>query len=198
MKKAQAILLIMIVLLVFMCGISQLSFAEKGDSIEMLLKNNKILIVYFSHTGNTREIANQIHNRVGGDIFEIKTVVPYISDYDALTKQARKELDSDFRPKLQSQVQNIDSYDVIFIGYPIWWGTYPMAVKTFLSEHDLSGKTIVPFCTHEGSGLGRSISDLKMCTNSTILEGLAVRGSTVKSAQGKVSEWLSKINMIDK
>ena len=198
MKKAQAILLIMTALLVFMSGMSQLGYAEKGNSMGTLLKNNKILIVYFSHTGNTREIANQIHNRVSGDIFEIKTVVPYTSGYDALTKQAKKELDSDFRPELQSQVQDIDSYDVIFIGYSIWWGTFPMAVKTFLSEHDLSGKTIVPFCTHEGSGLGRSISDLKkMCTNSTTLEGIAIRGSSVKSAQGKVSEWLSEINMTD-
>lgn len=161
-------------------------------------KNKKILVAYFSHTGNTREIANQITNRVSGDIFELKTVVSYTNDYDALVQKAREELDSDFRPELQSQVQNIDFYDVIFIGYPIWWGTYPMAVKSFLSEHDLSGKSIVPFCTHEGSGLGRSVSDLKtLCKNSTLLEGIAIRGSTVKSAQDKVSEWLLKINMID-
>ena len=158
--------------------------------------NKKILVVYFSHTGNTREIANQIHKKVGGDIFEIQSVKPYPDDYDTVVKQAREELDSGYKPALKAKVENIDSYDVIFIGYPNWWGTFPAPVKTFLSSYDLSGKIIVPFCTNEGSGLGNSVSDIvKLCPKSKLLNGLAIRGSTVKTAQDKVSEWLRENNI---
>jgi flavodoxin len=88
------------------------------------------------------------------------------------------------------------SYDVIFLGYPNWYGTMPMPVFTFLEEYNLSGKTIVPFCTHEGSGLGRSVTDIrKMCPQSTVLEGLAIRGSDVKDAQNEVTGWLRDIGM---
>jgi flavodoxin len=156
----------------------------------------KILVAYFSHSGNTREIANQIHKSVGGDIFEIQAVKPYPHDYDAVVQQARQELDSGYKPELKTKVKNIKSYDLVFIGYPVWWGTFPAPVKTFLSEYDFSGKTIAPFCTHEGSGLGRSATDIsKLCTKSTVLDGVAIRGRDVKTAQNKVSEWLRKIKI---
>jgi flavodoxin len=159
-------------------------------------EDKKILIAYFSRTGNTREIANQIHGVVGGDVFEIQPVKPYPADYDACVKQARQELDSGYRPELKTRVQNIESYDLVFAGYPIWWGTFPAPVRVFLTEYDLSGKKIVPFCTHEGSGLGRSAADIaKLCPKSDLLDGLAVRGSEAKTAQGKVSDWLRTINI---
>ena len=167
-----------------------------AQEINPMSINKKILVVYFSHTGNTREIANQIHKKVGGDIFEIQSVKPYPDDYDTVVKQAREELDSGYKPALKAKVENIDSYDVIFIGYPNWWGTFPAPVKTFLSSYDLSGKIIVPFCTNEGSGLGNSVSDIvKLCPKSKLLNGLAIRGSTVKTAQDKVSEWLRENNI---
>ena len=156
----------------------------------------KILVVYFSHSGNTREIANQIHKSVGGDIFEIQAVKPYPDDYDAAVQQARQELDSGYKPALKIKFEDIKSYDLVFIGYPIWWGTFSAPVKTFLSEYDFSGKTILPFCTHEGSGLGRSVTDIsKLCPKSTLLDGIAIRGSDVKTEQNKVSEWLRKIKI---
>jgi len=160
--------------------------------------SKKILVVYFSHSGNTREIANQIHKNVGGDVFEIQPVTPYPTDYNTVVNQAKQELNNPaYKPALKAKVNNIKQYDIIFIGYPNWWGTYPAPVKTFLSEYDLSGKTIVPFCTHEGSRLGRSVSDLKLlCPKSTILEGLAVRGSDVKKAQNDVAQWLRKLKLI--
>jgi flavodoxin len=159
--------------------------------------NKKILVAYFSHSGNTRVIANQIRESVGGDIFEIVAVDPYPGDYDAVVEQARKELREEFRPKLKTKVENVESYNVVFVGYPIWWGTIPMPVATFLSEYDFSGKTIVPFCTHAGSGLGRSVTDIKeFCPQSTILDGLAVWGRDVKNAQSEVYEWLRKIKII--
>ena len=158
--------------------------------------NTKVLIIYYSRSGNTREIANQIHERVGGEIVEIQTVEPYPDDYNAVTKQARQELDSGYKPPLKTKVENIRSYDVIFVGSPSWWSTIASPVRTFLSEHDLSGKTIVPFITHEGSELGRSVTDIMtICPNSTIPDGLAVRGRNAKTAQREVSEWLSRLGM---
>ncbi len=158
--------------------------------------SKKILVAYFSHSGNTREIANQIHKIVGGDIFEIQSVKPYPHDYDAVVEQARQELDSGYKPALKTKIENIKPYDLVFIGYPVWWGTFPAPVKTFLSEYDFSGKTIAPFCTHEGSSLGRSAADIsKLCPKSALLNGVAIRGSVVKTAQNKVSEWLREIKI---
>lgn len=136
--------------------------------------------------------------KVGGDIFEIVTVNPYPTDYDSVVDQTKQEQEDNYRPQLKTKVENMDSYDVVFIGYPNWWGTMPMPVFTFLEEYDFSGKTIIPFCTHEGSGLGRSVEDItELCPQSTILDGLAIRGSSVKTAQDDVSEWLREIRMTE-
>jgi flavodoxin len=160
------------------------------------MKKMSALSAYFSHSGNTRVIAHQIHENIGSDIFEIVSVDPYPSDYDEVVEQARKELSEEYRPKLRTKVENMESYKVVFVGYPVWWGTIPMPVATFLTEYDFSGKTIVPFCTHEGSGLGRSVMDIKkFCPQSTVLEGLAVRGSNVKNAQDEVSGWLQGLGL---
>lgn len=171
--------------------------AEIGDQPQMNTGNKKILIAYFSKTGNTREIANQIHANVGGDMFEIKTVDPYPADYKATVDQAKREQENNYRPKLATVVQNMDSYDVIFLGYPNWWGTMPMAVFTFLEGYNFSGKTIIPFCTHEGSRLGRSVNDIhQLCPQAALLDGLAIQGSSAKNAQNDVATWLRQIGMI--
>jgi flavodoxin len=191
------------VIATFLAVTLQISFATEGKMTNTNGNNanpasgKKILVAYFSHSGNTRVIANDIHNIVGGDIFEIKSAQTYPEDYNAVVKKAKQELNSGYKPALKTKVENIGQYDVVFIGYPNWWGTFPAPVKTFLSEYDLSGKTIAPFCTNEGSGLGRSVTDIsKLCPKSVLLEGLAIRGSTVKTAQTKVSEWLRKIKII--
>lgn len=151
----------------------------------------KILVVYFSHSGNTKEIANQIKDLTGGDIFEIQPVNAYPSDYQACVDQAKKEINAKYRPALKTRVKNISSYDIIFVGSPCWWSTMAPPVATFLSSYDLSGKTIVPFMTHEGSEMGRTVSDIKkLCPKSTVTEGLAIRGSDVKHAKGNVMKWL--------
>jgi flavodoxin len=166
-----------------------------GFTAEGPHSGKKILIAYFSHSGNTREIANQIHKLAGGDIFEIKTVTPYPEDYDAVVAQARKEVASDYRPELKTKI-DVKPYDVVFIGYPNWCSTVPAPVKTFLAGHDFSGKTVAPFCTHGGGGLGNSVEDIsKLCPKAAVTEALAVSGSTVRTAQGKVSEWLKKIKI---
>ena len=158
--------------------------------------DKKILVAYFSHSGNTREIANQIHKSIGGNLFEIQSVDPYPNEYNEVVEQAKQELQSGYRPKLKTEVEGLEAYEVVFIGYPNWWGTIPRPVATFLSKYDFSEKTIVPFCTHEGSRLGRSVTDIrKLCPQSTILEGLAVRGREVKTAQNEVFGWLRKIGI---
>jgi flavodoxin len=158
----------------------------------------KVLIIYYSRTGNTREIANQIHKSVVGDIFEIHTTKRYPDDYEELKKVAQEELATEYKPALKTTIENIRAYDVVFIGYPIWWGTFPAPVRTFLSEYDLSKKTVVPFCTHLGSRLGRSVRDISnLCLKSTIQDGLAVWGRDAKDAQKEVSGWLHRLGMIE-
>lgn len=160
-------------------------------------KTKSILVAYFSRSGNTRRIATEIHKKVGGDIFEIQTVKPYPSDYDAVVAQVKQEQASGYKPALKTRIKNIESYDVVFIGYPIWWGTIPPPVRTFLSENNLSEKSIVPFDTNGGSGLGQSVTDItKLCPKSKILDGLAVTGTEAGTAQDEVAEWLRDIGMI--
>ena len=158
---------------------------------ELLAAEPKILVAYFSRTGNTREIAYQIHSLIGGDMFEIQPVVPYPADYEAVKKKAMEEQEAGYKPALSSKVKDFGSYDTIFVGSPVWWGTLPPPVSSFLSEYDFSGKTIIPFCTHLGSGQGRTISAItELCPQSKILKGIAIRGDEVKSAKKDISEWL--------
>lgn len=156
----------------------------------------KVLIVYFSRTGNTREVAEQIHKRTGGDMLELKTAHSYPEAYRATTEQAKREQEENFRPTLTADVENVQPYGVIFIGYPNWWGTMPMAFFTFLEKHNFSEKTLIPFCTHEGSGLGRGPRDIaRLCTDANIVDGLAVRGSDASEAQSDVDQWLRRIGL---
>lgn len=164
-------------------------------------EQHKVLIAYYSRTGSTREVAKQIQQSVGGDLFELRTTHSYPKEYRATTHQAKKEQEADFRPQLTAEVNNADSYDFVFVGYPNWWGTLPMAFFSFLERYRFAGKTIIPFCTHEGSGLGRSVGDIKsLCPGATTLEGLALRGGGVGNVQSdaarrEVAGWLKKIGM---
>ena len=161
------------------------------------MKKITTLSAYFSHSGNTQVIARQIHEKAGGDLFRIVSKDPYPAEYNAVVERARKELDRDYLPALKTTVADMDAYSRIFIGYPNWWGTVPRPVAAFLSAYDFSGKTIAPFCTHEGSGLGQSIDDIKKaCPQSTVLEGIAIRGGDVRNAQGPVTAWLKDIDRI--
>ena len=170
---------------------------QKQMNLICIRKLKKILVVYFSHSGNTRIIGEQIKNATGADIFEIQTVKDYPKDYQTVVEQAKKEINSNYKPKLKTKVNNIEFYDIIFIGSPNWWSTVAPPVATFLTSYNLEGKTIVPFMTHEGSGMGHSVADIKkMCPKSTVLEGLPIRGSYVKRAQEDVTKWLRKINII--
>lgn len=158
----------------------------------------KILVVYFSHSGNTKIVAQQIQDAAGADIFEIKPGNAYPTDYHTVVDQAKKEINSGYKPALKNKVDNISQYDIIIVGSPNWWATIAPPVSTFLSSYNFEGKTIVPFITHEGSGLGRAVSDIKkLCSKSTLLEGIAIRGGSVKKANAEVTSWLKKIKLIN-
>jgi flavodoxin len=158
--------------------------------------SKKILVAYFSHSGNTRVIAEQIKDITGGEIFEIRPVKNYPSAYQAVVDQAEKEINVNYKPQLETEVENFDTYDVFFIGSPNWWSTIAPPVATFLSGYDFKGKTIIPFITHEGSRMGRSVSDIKkLCPTASILSEHPFRGSSVRNAQNEVSEWIGKIKI---
>ncbi|MBD5114872.1 MAG: flavodoxin [Ruminococcaceae bacterium] len=169
---------------------------------------SKILIVYYSRKGenywggsiknlskgNTETMAEMIQKAVGGDLFEVDTVKPYSSDYHICTEEAKGELRSNARPELRRYLDSLDGYDTIFVGYPNWWGTMPMAMFTFLEHYDLGGKKIIPFCTNEGSGMGSSEQDLKkICTGAEVKKGLTLRGSETANSESRVTEWAKKI-----
>lgn len=154
----------------------------------------KALVVYFSHSGNTRTLAGQIARATGADQLEIIPENPYPTRYDAVTDQAKKEIAAGYRPALATQIPDVSAYDVIFVGSPCWWGTIAPPVVTFLASCDLAGKTVAPFMTHEGSRMGHSAADIReLCPQSTLTEGLPVRGSAVSGAAAEVEKWLKKI-----
>jgi len=157
----------------------------------------KILVAYFSHSGNTKEIATQIQTAVGGDIFEIVPVKAYPTAYRAVVDQAKKEINADFKPELKGKVPDISKYDVIFVGSPNWWSTIAPPVATFLTSYNLSGKIIVPFFTHGGGSIGRCETDVrKNCPKSVVLKSLYISGSSAKSAQSDVIEWLQDSKIV--
>ena len=143
--------------------------------------------------GNTQVVAEMIKDATGADIFKIEQKAPYAKDYNACVEQAKRDQAENRRPELKKVPASIDDYDVIYIGYPNYWGTMPMAVFTFLEKFDFGGKEILPFCTHEGSGMGRSVSDIKkLCPTAVVGNGLAIYGSRVGRAREEVERWVKE------
>lgn len=199
--------------------VDSLETSQNINALNISNTQNKILIAYFTWSdntvvenpnsidvdaetsasvlspGNAELIANWIAEETGGDLFSIKTQNKYSSDYDECLNQARKERDNNERPALVERVNNIDDYDVIFLGFPNWWYTCPMAVFTFVESYDLEGKTIIPFCTHGTGGLSRTIRDLKnlLPDNCEVLEPIGVYRPEVKNSKSKVLDWLKKL-----
>lgn len=156
-----------------------------------------ILIVYFSRSGNTRKIADLIRQEVGGIIHEIQPEVPYPNAYNVVVEQAKQEIQAGYKPALRSTLDHIEAYDTIFVGSPNWWSTIAPPVTTFLSEYDVSGKTIVPFCTHGGGGLGRIAQDIaELCPQSTVLSCLVIYGSGMGNTGAEVSAWLREVGIM--
>lgn len=150
---------------------------------------NRILIAYFSHTGTTEEAAKEIQAVAGGDLFAITVTDPYPSSYQSTVDRARRELDQNARPGLSSRVERMEDYDVILLGYPIWWHTAPMAIDTFLESYDLNGKVVLPFCTSGGSSIEESMPDIRSLGRR---RGASVgNGLTANTLdRGMIAEWL--------
>ena len=160
-------------------------------------QNNRILIVYYSKTGNTRTVAEFIHQAVGGDIFELKPARAYPSDYQATVTLARQENQANARPALASNVNNMSDYDIIFLGYPNWINTMPMFFFTFLESHNFRGKTIIPFCTHGSGGLGNSVADIRrVASGATVREAFGVRGANANNSRNDVIAWLRSLGLM--
>lgn len=141
--------------------------------------------------GNTEVAAGIIKELTGADMFKIEQAKPYSKGYNACIEEARADQQRDARPELRAYPDSLDDYDVIYLGYPNYWSTMPMAVFTFLEHFDFTGKTIKPFCTHEGSGMGSSVSDIKrLCPGAQVESGLAIHGGSVNRAEKNIKEWV--------
>jgi flavodoxin len=172
------------------------SYVQANENKE---DRGNMLVAYFSWSGNTRNIAKEIHSLVGGDIFEIEPVKAYSSDYNTCLDEAKREQQAQARPALKTHVTDMTKYDVIFLGYPNWWASIPMPIASFLEEYDLSGKTIIPFSSHGGGRLGQSVSAIaKLSPQSKILEALSVHYSGGRSLRNDISVWLKKIGITEK
>ncbi len=160
--------------------------------------SEKTLIVYFSWSGNTRTVANIIHELTGSNIVEIEVEEPYSDVYNEVTARARQELDNDIHPVLRTRVENMDEYDTLIVGTPIWSSRLAPPVKSFLAGYDLAGKKIAPFCTHGGSGTAQSVNNIrKVCPDSEILQSLAISGSRAENSRNDVIHWLQAIGIIE-
>ena len=165
------------------------------------------LVIYFSRSGenyfggqlkniekgNTEVIAEYIQELAGDDLFKVEPAVEYPADYMQCIDVAKKEQQDGARPEIKETLDDISSYDTIYIGFPNWWGTLPMAMFTQLEQLDFSGKTVKPFVTHEGSGFGSSARDIKkLCAGADIKKGLSIPGANVGSAKDLVSAWIKE------
>lgn len=208
--KSKIIILVMMVLIVLSFAVAEVSAlsSEESAANDILNKNStdsKVLVVYFSRTGdnynvgnvevgNTAMVASYIKEYLKADSFEIVPVEKYPDSYDECTKKASQEQKDNVRPQIQGKIANFDKYDTIFVGYPIWWGDLPMIVYTFLEDYKFDGKNVIPFNTHEGSGDAGTYTKIqsKLPSAKVNTNGLALDGKTARSADGKQQtiQWL--------
>lgn len=195
----------------FICLLSGCSSAQQLPAkTQPMPAEKKILIVYLSRTGNTKAIAEFIRQKVGGTIVPLESETPYPADYDATVRQVARENETGYLPALKTKIDRIEQYDVVFVGFPTWGMQLPPPMKSFLRQYDLSGKTVVPFNTNAGYGVGSSFQTVKeLCPKSTITEGFEIKGGIERDgilfvmegekkieAQAKVNEWLQKIGLL--
>jgi flavodoxin len=141
--------------------------------------------------GNTEVAANMIAELTDAELFKIEQVCPYSKNYNECISQAQDDQKRNARPELKKYPNSLDEYDTVYLGFPNYWGTMPMAVFTFLEKFDFNGKTIKPFCTHEGSGMGKSIRDIEsICTGAKVEKGLAIHGAAVSRAKKDIEKWI--------
>lgn len=169
-----------------------------------IASGKRVLVAYFSRAdentggvgyiekGNTRILAEMVADITKGDLFEIKTVKPYPKEYRPATEVAKQEKENNERPEINGPLPDMSQYDVIFLGYPIWWSDLPMGVYTFLEKENFAGKTIIPFCTHEGSGIGNTERFIAETTKAKVLPGLEMRGKKAQTQQAEARKDMEK------
>jgi flavodoxin len=181
-----------------------------GCSNAQSMSTKKVLIVYLSRTNNTKEIAEIIHKNVGGTLVPLELKKPYPENYQSTVQQVQHENETGYLPPLKTKIDSIENYDVVFIGFPTWGMKLPPPMKSFLHQYNLSGKTVIPFNTNAGYGIGSSFDTVKeLCKTSKVLEGFTMKAGVerdgvlfvmkdekAKEAETKVKAWLEKINLI--
>ena len=170
-------------------------------------KMSKALIVYYSRAdenyfggttryvekGNTEKAAEILSRLTGAELFKLEQKVPYAADYYTCIAQAKKDLEGRARPELKAMPQSLDAYDEVYLGYPNYWGTMPMAVYTFLEAFDFTGKPIRPFCTNEGSGLSGTVQDIRRAAKgAAVTKGLSISGSRAEASEGALRSWIKE------
>lgn len=168
-----------------------------NDSSVPTETDSKSLVVYFSWSGNTENVAKSIQSQTDSDIFEIVPATPYSDDYDTVLDVAQEEQQNNARPAISGDIENLEQYDVIYVGFPNWWGDMPMILYTFFDTYDLSGKTVALFCTSGGSGLSNTVNEVKSLEpNATVTEGLHIGSGSSSNPDAAVSTWLSDIGLV--
>ena len=153
----------------------------------------KSLVVYFSWSGNTRAVAEEIQKQIGADVFEIALAHPYSSNYKTVIDEAQRDQNMQARPVIENRVDQMEQYDIVLLGYPNWWASIPMPIATFLEEYDFSGKTIVPFCSHGGGRFGQSLTAIvKLAPNANMGAALSINYSGGSSLISDISGWLTQ------
>lgn len=188
---------------------SSCSSSEVEVRTTATLDSGKILIVYLSRTKNTKAVAGMIHQKMGGQLVELELEKPYPQNYAAIVKQVAEENETGYLPPLKATIDSIEKYDVVFVGFPTWGMQLPPPVKSFLKQYNLSGRTIVPFNTNAGYGIGSSFETVKaLCPNSKVVEGFSTKGGVerdgiyyvmegekLKQTQNEVTKWLQRLNL---
>lgn len=202
-------LLVAFFLLVTSCSLSEKNIIVKNDTLTTI-QPNKVLIVYLSRTNNTKAIAEIIQSNMGGKLVALELENPYPENYQAIVAQVAKENETGYLPPLKTKIDSLENYDVVFVGFPTWGMKLPPPMKSFLRQYDLKGKTVIPFNTNAGYGIGSSFETVKeLCPNSKLLEGfemkggierdgvlLAIKDEKRKEAESKVKQWLQKIGLV--
>lgn len=154
--------------------------------------SENILVAYYSHSGNTKRIAELIHDKVGGDIHEITPAAPYPRDYNTVLERAKREIRGGYSPELAGEPVDFERYSRIFVGTPNWWSTIAPPVVTFLSSCDFSGKTVFPFCTHGGGGVGRIQTEIaRLCPEARVMNVLGIYGSGSSQLEKEILDWIN-------
>jgi len=208
MKRISVLSLLILTIICLLSSFSWVQELSSGD--RPLPAEQKILIVYLSRTNNTKAIAEIIHQKVGGRLVALELETPYPADYNATVQQVVRENETGYLPPLKTKIERIEQYDFVFLGFPTWGMRLPPPIKSFLRQYSLKGKTVIPFNTNGGYGVGSSFQTVtELCPQSTVLQGfttrggserdgqyLVIKGARAEEAQKEVESWLRKIKML--